>query len=331
MPKPLKGPHRWCAGVLALALLFVAGTWLPARAQTRVGILVQELERAQSQSIKGLSEGLKRLRYVEKKNLFFETRDAKGNRGALQASANDLLAHKVNVIFATGTSATRAALAVTDTVAIVFVNPGDPIAAGLIKPSGERAKNLAGVAAYAGNTTEKRLLLLKEILPGLSKILIFYDANNAFSRANFDSAEAAAKKLGLQVAGYAIKTPDELKTTISSLPTESATALFQIADDLFESQFEFLFETARAKKLPTMFNEESWAIRGALAAYGPSYSEMGRQAAGLVDQIIKGQKPESLPVVRADKFDLTLNYRTARFLDLRFPPEVLKKAEKVIR
>ena len=151
------------------------------------------------------------------------------------------------------------------------------------------------------------------------------------SRANFASAETAAKKLGLQVIGYAIKSADELKTTIAGLPTEQATALFQIADDLFESQFEFLFDTARAKKLPTMFNEESWAIRGALAAYGPSYIEMGRQAAGLVNQIIKGENPESLPIVHADKFDLTLNYRTARFLDVRFPPELLKKAAKVIR
>ena len=321
---------RW-TWIFALALLVVAGAPSPARAQTRVGILVQELERAQSQSIKGLSEQLKRLGYEEKKNLFFETRDAKGNRGALPAAASELLARKVNLIFTTGTSATRAALAVTEAIPIVFVNPGDPLAAGLTTPSGERAKNLTGVAAYAGNTTEKRLLLLKEILPGLTKILIFYDANNVFSRANFTSAETAAKKLGLQVVGYAIKSSDELKTTIASLPTEPATALFQIADDLFESQFEFLFETARAKKLPTMFNEESWAIRGALAAYGPSYIEMGRQAAGLVDQILKGEKPTSLPIVHADKFDLTLNYRTARFLDVRFPPELLKKAEKVIR
>jgi putative tryptophan/tyrosine transport system substrate-binding protein len=100
---------------------------------------------------------------------------------------------------------------------------------------------------------------------------------------------------------------------------------------LFESEADFLFETAREKKLPTMFNEEAWAINGALAAYGPSYLEMGRQAARLIDRIIKGEKPESLPVERASKFDLTLNYRTATFIGLRFPEEMLKKAEKVIR
>jgi putative ABC transport system substrate-binding protein len=135
----------------------------------------------------------------------------------------------------------------------------------------------------------------------------------------------------LEAIGYAIKSSDELKTTVSSLPRMPATAIFQIADELFEGESEFLFDTARAKKFPTMFNQESWAIGGALAAYGPSFLGMGRQAAGLIDKIIKGEKPGSLSIQRAAKFDLTLNYRTARFLDLKFTPEILKKADKVIR
>ena len=317
--------------VSGLFLLFAAPVLVLAQSPIRVGVLVQAMERPQAQAIKGLGEELKRLGYEEKKNLFFESRNAKGNRAALQPAAGEILSRQVNVIFTTGTSATRAAIASTGEIPIVFVHPDDPLASGLVKNSGERPKNLTGVAAYARTTTEKRIELIKEIVPGLRKIVIFYDGNNAFSRDSFAAAEAAAKKYGLEVAGYAIKSSDELKTTVSSLPRMPATAIFQIADELFEGESEFLFETARAKNIPTMFNQESWAIGGALAAYGPSFLGMGRQAARLIDKIIKGEKPETLSIDRAAKFDLTLNYRTARFLDLKFTPEILKKADKVIR
>src|SRR4030095_7316511 len=314
-----------------MALFFMSPGLALAQSQLRVGILVQEMGRSQTHAIKGLGEELKRLGYQERKNLFIETRNVKGNRTALQPAAGELLAQKVNLIFTTGTSATRAAIAATKDVPIVFVHPSDPIAAGLIKGAGEPTKNLTRVAAYAGAATEERLVLFKEIVPSVRKILIFYDANNSFSRENLKLAEGAAKTLGLQVSSYGIKSTDELRTTLASLRRENGAAIFQIADDLFESEAEFLFETAREKKLPTMFNEEAWAINGALAAYGPSYLEMGRQAARLIDRIMKGQKPESLPIERASKFDLTLNYRTATFIGLRFPEEILKKAEKVIR
>lgn len=335
-------------GFVGVCAFVLAASPVLGQSPVRIGILVQELERAQSQSIKGLSEELRRLGYEEKKNLFFETRNAKGNRTALQPAADELREHKVNVIFTTGTSATRAAITSTNEIPIVFVHPDDPVAAGLIKSApiasplgssssfwtsggGERPKNLTGVAAYARSTTEKRVELIKEIVPGLRKILVFYDSNNAFSRDSFSVAEAAAKKFGLEAVGYAPKSTDELKSTVASLAPMPATAIFQVADELFESESEFVFETARTKKFPTMFNQESWAIAGALAAYGPNYLEMGRQAARLIHKIVKGEKPSALNIERAGKFDLTLNYRTARFLDLKFSPEMLKAANKVIR
>jgi putative ABC transport system substrate-binding protein len=344
------GKIRLLLFLSGLSLLLALPLLVLAQSPVRVGILVQEMERSQAQAIKGLGEEFKRLGYEEKKNLFFETRNAKGNRAALQSAAGEILSRQINVIFTTGTSATRAAIAATGEIPIVFVHPDDPVAAGLIKsttlPSpllrgnsptfwtssgGERPKNLTGVAAYARSTTEKRVELIKEIVPGLRKILIFYDGNNAFSRDSFGLAEATAKKFSLEAVGYAFKSTDEFKTTFASLPPMPATEIFQIPDELVESESEFLFETARAKKFPTMFNQESWAIGGALAAYGPNYLAMGRQAARMIDKIIKGEKPASLSIERAAKFDFILNYRIARFLDLKLTPEILKKADKVIR
>ena len=312
---------------LILSLPVIASAQVPAR----IGILVQDMGRAQSQSVKGLTEGLKRLGYRERKNLFFETRNVKGNRAALQPAAGELVGQNVRMIFTTGTSATRAASAVTPQIPILFVHPGDPVAAGLFKNSEERVKNLTGVAAYATESTERRLAIFKEVVPALQKIWVFFDANNSFSRDNFKLVESAAKKLALQAAGYGIKSADEFKTTLASLRTESGTAIFQVADELVESEADFLFETARAKKLPTMFNEESWAISGAMAAYGPNYLEMGRLAGRLADRIIKGERPASIPIERASKFDLILNYRTANFIGVNLSPELLKRADKVIR
>ena len=316
---------------ITIALMLLAPLAARAQAPARVGILVQEMGRAQSQAIKGLSEELKRIGYHERKNLFFEIRNAKGNRGALQPAAGELVAQKVKLIFTTGTSATRAAAAASTDIAVLFVHPGDPVAAGLIKNAAERDKPVTGVAAYATQTTERRLELFKEIMPALQKVAVFFDANNPLSRENFKLAESAAKKLGVQAAGYGIKSADEFKTTLASMRVENAAAIFQVADELVESEAEFLFETARAKKIATMFNEESWAISGALAAYGPNYLAMGRQAGHLADKIIKGASPSSLPFERASKFDLTINYRTARFIGLNLSAEMLKKADKVIR
>lgn len=305
-----------------------------AQAQTpipRLAVLVQEMGRAQSQAFKGVSAELSQLGYRDRRNIIFEIRDAKGDRGALQAAAKELAAKKVAAIFTTGTRATLAASAATREVPLVFVHPGDPQAAGMMKNSGDSAANITGVAAYAAETTEKRLALFKQILPALAKIYVFFDSNNKFSRDNFSLVEAAAKKLSLEVSAQAVKSTDELKTTLSNLQPEPGAAIFQITDDLVENEAEFVFATARQKKLPTMFNEESWAIGGATAAYGPSYFAMGRLAGQSIDQIIKGKPPAALAVARATKFDLTINYRAANYIGLQLSKELLKQANKVIR
>ena len=314
-----------------LSLLLTAAF---AHGQTRVhrvGVLVHEMDRSQLQAIRGIGAVLKQLGHQERKNLIFETRNAKGNPGALKTAASELAAQKVDMIFTAGTRATLAATAATRETPIVFVHRGDPVRSGLVKSLTDPTRNVTGVAAYAADTTEKRLALFKEIMPALGKVYVFFDANSSSSRDNFALAESAAKKLGLLISAHAIKSADELRTTLGSLSLEADAALFQVADDLIESEAEFIFATARQKKLPTMFNEESWAVGGATAAYGPSYLEMGRQAGRIIDQILKGKTPASLPIVRASKFDLTINYRAANYIGLQLPRELLKKADKVIR
>jgi ABC-type uncharacterized transport system substrate-binding protein len=324
---------RGASALQAFVLLFFLSAGATAQAQTkaRIGVLLPELGRAQSQSLKGSNEELKRLGFIEHKNLIVETRNAKGDRSALRPAADELVAHKVGVIFTTGTRATMAAAAASTEIPVVFVHPGDPAAAGLMKSINEPPRNLTGVAGFAVDKTEKSLTLLKELIPELREVHIFFDSNNKYSRDNFALAQAAAKKLGLPVVEHGVKSADELKTTLTSLQTAPGAALFHVPDDLVQGEAEFIFTTARKKKLPSMFNEESWAIQGATAAYGPSYLDMGRRAGAMIGRILKNPQSALPAIERAEKFEFVINYRTANFMGLQLPPAVLKRADKIIR
>lgn len=319
---------------LAILLFFFGLKGSQAQEATRIprlGILIPESLRPESQAIKGLREGLKELGYKERKNILVEIRNAKGDRAALKPAVDELVGKKFNLIFTTGTRATQVAQAATKEIPIVFSHPADPVALGLVKSMERPGGNVTGVAGLASQMTGKRLEALKEILPTVRRVHIYYDSNNPYSKENFLFAKKEAVKLRLEVAEHPIKSADELKSSMSQLQKGDGDVLFHVPDDLVEGQAEFLFDIARQKGLPTMFNEEIWAIKGGLAAYGPSYYQMGRQAAGLVDKILKGQKPGNLPVERANKFDLVINFRVANTMGLTIPPSVLKKADKVIR
>lgn len=319
---------------LAILLFFFGLKGSQAQEATRIprlGILIPESLRPESQAIKGLRDGLKELGYKERKNILVEIRNAKGDRAALKPAVDELVGKKFNLIFTTGTRATQVAQAATKEIPIVFSHPADPVALGLVKSMERPGGNVTGVAGLASQMTGKRLEALKEILPTVRRVHIYYDSNNPYSKENFLFAKKEAVKLRLEVAEHPIKSADELKSSMSQLQKGDGDVLFHVPDDLVEGQAEFLFDIARQKGLPTMFNEEIWAIKGGLAAYGPSYYQMGRQAAGLVDKILKGQKPGNLPVERANKFDLVINFRVANTMGLTIPPSVLKKADKVIR
>ena len=316
-------------------LLFFFGLTVSQAQETaripRLGILVPESGRAESQSIKGLRDGLKELGYQEGKNLQIEIRDAKGDRGALKKETGELVRQKIQVIFTTGTRATQAAKSATSEIPIVFNHPADPVALGLVKSMTRPGANVTGVAALSLQMTDRRLEILKEIVPSVRRVMIYYDSNNPYSRENFLSAKQAAGKLKLDVEEHAIKSSDEMKKSIGNLQQRDGDAFFHVPDDLIESQADFIIEAAREREWATMFSEESWVAKGGLAGYSPNYYQMGRQAARLADKILKGANPKDLPVEKAGKFDLVINLRTANAIGISIPPELLKKADRVIR
>ncbi|HUC99142.1 MAG TPA: ABC transporter substrate-binding protein [Candidatus Polarisedimenticolaceae bacterium] len=297
----------------------------------RIGILIPEAGLDESQTVKGFRDGLKEAGYKEGDNILVEVEDAKGAREQLQRAINELLSKKVDVILTTGTRATRAAMATTKQIPIVFRHPADPVTLGLVKDVNRPGGNVTGVAAFSLDANQKRLEVFQQLFPKLRRIHIFYDANNRFSPDNFAAAEKSAARLKLDVLEHSVKTAEELKSSLHQLEVKPGDAIFQIADDLVESQAPVLLEEAKKRKMATMFPEEVWASRGSLAGYGPNYYEMGRQTADLVQKILKGSHPKDLAVAHANKFDLAINLRTASSIGLKIPPELLKKADKVIR
>ena len=319
----------------AAAVIFVCVATATAAEQAprpfRIGILIAQSGPNETQTSRGLRDGLKELGYREGENLLIENKDLKGDRAQLQATVAELVSKKVDLIFTTGTRAMQAAMAATKEIPIVFRHSADPVELGFVKSMKRPGGNVTGVTSLSAQTTEKRLEILKEIVPNLKRVHIFYDSNNPFAKENLASAKKLATKRRLEVAEHSIKGAEELKTALSALQKQDGDAIFEVADDLIESQADLIFETARQKGLPTIFEGADWATKGAMISYGANYYQMGRQAAGLVHKILKGEKPKSLPVERANKYDLLINLRMANAIGLAIAPDTLKKADKVIR
>lgn len=297
----------------------------------KVAVLVAQSGTSEDQTTRGLREGLKELGYAERKNVVIEVNDLKGQAGALDAAAAELVRKRVDLIFTNGTRATRAAMTATQTIPIVFRHPADPVTMGFVKSMERPGGNVTGIAAFSPGTVDKRFAILKEFAPRVRRVHIYYDSNNPFARDNFAAAKKTAERYGIEVVEHSVKTPDELKAGLDGLQKTSDEGIFEVSDDLVESQAELIFDAARQNGMPTMFEGADWAIKGSLLSYGANYYQMGRQAARLVNRIFRGEKPGNIPAEKATKYDLIVNLRMAKAIDLTIPPQTLKKADKVVR
>ena len=322
------------ASILAAALMLLiarGGAAAPAPRPWKIAILLGQSGPSEDQTTRGIREGLKELGYADRKNVVIEITDLKGQVTGLEAAAAELVRKRVDLIFTSGTRSTRAAMAATQTIPIVFRHPADPVGMGFIKSMDRPGGNVTGVTALSPTTVDKRFAILKEFAPRVRRVHIFYDSNNPFARDNALSAKKTAERYGLEVADHTVKTPDELRAALGALQKTTEDAIFEVSDDLIENQAELIFDAARQFGMPTMFEGADWAIKGSLLSYGANYYQMGKQAAGLINRIFRGAKPGDVPAEKAMKYDLLVNLRMARTIDLKIPPEILKKADKVIR
>jgi putative ABC transport system substrate-binding protein len=280
--------------------------------------------------VDGLKDGLRELGFAEGKHYVLEVRDLKGERNAAEEAARSLERGKVDVIYVVSTSVSTIVKRATAEVPIVFAAGADPVVAGLVDSFAKPGGRLTGLHYLSGDLTAKRLEILKEILSELRRVVTFYNPTNEFAVLAAKSAREAARQLRIELVERHVASVQELRLGLKALKAQEADAYFYTNDAMVSSQAQFIIDTARAKKLPTMFHEPSLVTQGALIGYGVSYSEVGRQSAKYVQRILTGAKPQNLPVESFSRVSLQVNLKTARELGLVIPQSVLFRADKDI-
>ena len=319
-------------GALALALLSAP---LAAEAQQpgkvyRIGVLSPGSAEGSSAEVALLRQGLRELGYVEGQNIRVEWHFADGSNERLPALAAELVAFKFDVIFAINSPAAQAAKSATGTIPIVFVRSGDPIASGLVPSLARPGGNVTGLASFVADMSGKRLELLKEAIPRLSRIAALWNAPSKPSENVFNELKTAGPLLGLQILDAGVRGPNELSSAFEGAVKGRASAIILIDDLAIGSYQTQILELAAKHRLGVASIYREFALAGGLMAYGPSLSDTYQRAATYVDRILKGAKPGNLPVERPTKFDLVINLKTAKALGLTIPPSVLARADEII-
>ena len=282
--------------------------------------------------MEGLRQGLRERGYVDGQTIAIEYRWAQGRFERLPELAAELAALKPAVIVALVTQASVAARKATSTIPIVMVGVGHPIGAGLVASLARPVGNVTGNSSFSVDVTGKSLEILKEIAPERRRVAILWNpANAVFQSQMLKEAEAASRRLGLQVQIIAASNAGEIDKAFQLMTRERAEALAVLADPIFIAARTRLFTLANKARLPSVSGFREYAEAGGLATYGPNFFELHRQAATYVDRILKGAKPADLPVERPTKFELVINLRTAKALGLTIPRSVLARADEVIQ
>jgi len=294
----------------------------------RIGVLLSLYSR-DAHPPQTFRQSLRSLGYVEGQNLVVEWRYAQGRDDRLPDLAAELVRLKADVIVADVTLAVRAAMQATSTIPIVMATSADAVGGGLVSSLARPGGNVTGLSVLLAETSVKRLQLLKEAVPKVSRVAVLWDPATPFHRAMLKEIAAAAPTLRLHTLAVAVKGRDDLGDALSEITRGRADALF-VSQGMSPPARPQLIDFAVRKRLPTMFLNKELVSAGGLMSYSPNFSELFQRAAVYVDKILRGAKPADLPVEQPTKFELLINLKTARALGLTIPPSVLGRADQVI-
>jgi putative ABC transport system substrate-binding protein len=271
---------------------------------------------------------LRELGYKEGEHVVFELRSASGQTDKLAAAAAELAALKVDVIVAPSTAAVLAARRATTTIPIVMTNTADPVGTGLVGSLAHPGGNVTGLTTLSTELGVKRLELLRELVPALSRVAVLWQPVNP--PVALHDTQAAARSLGVQVVVFEARAPEDIGRAVFAAIKERAQALLVLPGPLVFAERRNLAELAAEHRLPAVYSQREYVDAGGLAAYGSSLSEHFARAAHFVDKILKGAKPADLPVEQPTKFELVVNLRAAKTLGLTIAPPLLLRADKII-
>jgi len=314
-------------GPLLFALCVSAQAQRPTKIP-QIGILIAASTSFYSARVEALRQRLRELGYVEGKNIVIEYRYAEGKLERLPDLAAELVRLKVNVIVTAPTQAALAAKQVSATTPIVFTDiASDPTKIGLVSSLARPGGNITGLNVMAPDLDVKRLELLKEAFPKVARVALLWG-----SRANlFTELEPAAKALGLKLQSLPVQSPDDFERAFARAKRDGAQALITTPNPVINTQQRQVLDFAATNRLPAMYQTPEWVEAGGLMSYAPNFTDMWRRAADYVDKILKGVKPGDIPVEQPRAFEFLINLKTAKQIGLAIPPNVLARADKVIR
>ena len=280
----------------------------------------------------GLRDGLQELGYREDEHFTIGVRFTEGKAADLPAAARDLVRLRVDIIVTTepGDAAAKAAQAATNRIPIVFLGGSDPIGLGLVQSFARPGGNITGIADLDIELVPKRVEIFRELVPGLKRMLLPYDATDPYAVAQLRVYRDAAQRLGLTLVEKPLRSEEEAKVAITGLRRGEADGIF-VPRSLSLNIPGFVAEIAPSGVMPTIFDAPFFVERGGLASYSASRSELGKQAARVVDRILKGVKPADIPVEQPTKFELVINLVTAKALGLTISPSLLLRADRLIQ
>jgi putative tryptophan/tyrosine transport system substrate-binding protein len=319
------------------AILFALGSPVWAQSKIpRVGILF--IGGRDQPHLEALKKGLRELGYSEGKNIILEYRYAEGKQERLSLLAAELVQLKVDVIVTTSGNSARAATETTKTIPIVLTTGADPVKAGLAESLAKPGGNVTGLSIIEEDLSGKRVEILKEMFPKMTRLAflwnplaVFYSAAPTSGNLSYDEVEKVTKTIGVQLLSYKVLSLAEIEKAFADMPKVRPQALLVVQSPLMTLNSKKIVELAIKQRLPGMYPTRQFAEQGGLMAYGPLIGELYRRAATYVDKILKGAKPGDLPVEQPTKFEFIVNLKAAKQIGLTIPPNVLARADRVIR
>jgi putative ABC transport system substrate-binding protein len=283
-------------------------------------------------NLSAFRQGLRELGYVEGQNLVIEYRSADGRAERFPDLATELVRLKVDVIVTRGTSAALGAKHVTETIPIVMASSGDPVFAGLVASLARPGGNVTGLHIIVPpELAGKRLQLLKEVMPGLSRVGVFLDSGDIYSRLMMREIERVAHAIGVQLQSVEVRRPADFERAFEAAILDRVDALITVEGILTVTDLTRIVDFAAMSRLPAIYGLREFVDAGGLMAFGTDLRDLFRRSATYVHRILKGAKPADLPVEPPAKFELVINLKTAKALGLTIPPSLLRRADYVIQ
>ena len=315
-----------------VALLLAQGAIAVAQPKVaRVGYLAAVTATADAPRLEAFRQGLRELGYVEGQNLVIEYRHEGGGFGRLPELAAELVRQKPDVLVAVTTNAALAMRRATTTIPIVFMGVTDPVTAGLVESLSRPGGNTTGITNIAAILTGKRLELLKETLPRLSRVAVLWDPQAPGSVPQWQESQLRARELGLQLHSMEVSSVEGYEAAFREAVEGHNAAVWVTLNPLANSNQKRIAELALSYRLPSICARSDYSENGCMMSYGPGYGTEGKDGARYVDRILRGARPADLPVEQPMKFELVINLVTAQRLDLAIPQSVLFQADKIIR